>query len=544
MPIELSGRPIFLASPGNLAHERDICRKTVSAFNEERANPARVHFLVRGWEQFPAGVGRPQARINPYIDDCDFMILMLGDHWGSPPSLDGPYSSGTEEEFHRCLELLGSADACMRDLLVLFKTVDAGRLRDPGPQLCKVMDFRDRLEQSKGLLFDTFDSDDSLSGVITRNLVAWSAQPLGARVPQTITLQEQMIPVEPSDSIPMHELSDSTPMQLLETAKKKVAAGHLMQAEAAFSHAIKDGDPEALTEYAQFMRRTGRLEQALILNNQLLKDPALLARDDAEAVAYRTNSLANMGVIHRKRGELTQSRDLLHEAVETARASAEPINQKLCYALDNYGLTLLKIAEPDAAVQFFEEAHTLRENFGSPKELAQSAINLGRSQMNLGNYAAAESRFAESVGLLGGDYDDHLMANALSGLAESVLRQDISDGVRAYIEKALGINERIQNSDGVSIAHALFARLLVVEGSLTDAEKHALVSQEKSEKSNNAAGLGTATWLLAEVAFAKGETSRARGLLREAKVHAGKAQSVLLDRDIEQISLKLSVAGA
>ncbi|ALU73766.1 hypothetical protein H351_32390 (plasmid) [Rhodococcus erythropolis R138] len=541
MPIELSGRPIFLASPGNLAHERDICRKTVSAFNEDRANATGVHFLVRGWEQFPAGVGRPQAKINPYIDDCDFMILMLGDHWGTPPGLDGTYSSGTEEEFHRCLELLKSSDACMRDLLVLFKTIDADRLRDPGPQLCKVMDFRDRLEQSKSLLFDTFDSDDSLSGVITRNLVEWAVQPLGIRVPQTITLPAQLTPAELSASTPIHELSDSTP-QLLETAKKHAAAGHLMQAEAAFSHAIKDGDPEALTEFAQFMRRTGRLEKALELNNQLLDDPTLLARDDAEAVGYRTNSLANMGVIHRKRGELTRSRDLLHEAVETARTSAEPINQKLCYALDNYGLTLLKIAEPDAAIQSFEEAHTLRQEFGSPQELAQSAINLGRSQMNLGDYAAAEARFVEAIDFLENDHDDHLMANGLSGLAESGLRQGASAGTRGHIEQALEINERIQNSDGASIAHALFARLLLHEGSPDKAEKHALVSQEKSEKSNNAAGLGTATWLLAEVALAKGETSRARALLREATVNARKAQSLLLDRDIEQTSAKIAAA--
>ncbi|WP_156667366.1 tetratricopeptide repeat protein, partial [Rhodococcus sp. AJR001] len=391
--------------------------------------------------------------------------------------------------------------------------------------------------------FDTFDSDDSLSGVITRNLVEWAAQPLGVRVPQTITLPAQMTPAELSASTPMHELSDSTPMQLLATAKRHAAAGHLMQAEAAFSHAIKDGDPEALTEFAQFMRRTGRLERALALNNQLLADPALLARGDAEAVAYKTNSLANMGVIHRKRGELTQSRDLLHEAVETARASAQPINQKLCYALDNYGLTLLKITEPDAAIQLFEEAHSLRQDFGSPKELAQSAINLGRSQMRLGDYAAAEARFAEAIDFLRDDHDDHLMANALSGLAESGLRQGAADGAQGHIEQALKINERIQNSDGVSIAHALFAQLLLLEGAPDEAERHALVSQEKSEKSNNAAGLGTAAWLLAEVAFAKGGTSRARALLREATVHARKAQSPLLDRDIEQTSVKLSAAG-
>jgi hypothetical protein len=35
-----------------------------------------------------------------------------------------------------------------------------------------------------------------------------------------------------------------------------------MQAEATFAHAIEDGGAEAVSEFALFMRRTGRLERS------------------------------------------------------------------------------------------------------------------------------------------------------------------------------------------------------------------------------------------------------------------------------------------
>lgn len=525
MTIDLSGREVFIASPGNLAEERTACRRTISAFNEEHANAEGVHFLARAWEQLPGGLGRPQARINPLLDKCDFMILMLGDRWGSEPSVDGPYSSGTEEEFHRCIELLASPHAHMRDLLVLFKTVDADKLGDAGPQLRQVMSFRDGLERAKVLAYEQFDSTERLSSLITRTLRAWAIQPLNERTPQVIELPPQMLPDEP--------IASSTP-QLLEIARKHSSDGLLMQAEAAYSIAVKDDDPQAVTEFALFMRRTGRPHQALKLNKQLLKNPILLSQTSSESFSLRANSLANMGIIYRKRGAMNKSRKSLREAVETARSSPEPVTNELCYALDNLGLTLLKNASAPEANAAFEESHSLRKEYNLRSGLAQSAINLGRSHMHLLQFSDAADRFAEARAILATEEDDHLLANALAGIAEARLRQDITDGVEEIVSEAMGINARIQNSDGSSIANSLYARLSLATGALDEAELYARSTREESEGSDNPTGLGTAAWLLAEICLARGEVLRAKKFSTEAKAHAQKAQSNLLDIDIEK----------
>ncbi len=460
------------------------------------------------------------------------MLLLLGDEWGSPPGHDGVYSSGTEEEFDQGLRLLADPDAVMRDLLILFKTIGSDRVRDPGPQLLKVMEFRSRLESSKSLLYGTFDSDESLSDALKLKLDEW-ALPLRDRIPLCISLPQDVVPVEPSAS--------ATQPQLLESAKANAANGLLMQAEAAFAHAIKDGDPEALTEFAKFMRRTGRLERALALNKELLSDPVLLNSTDPQSVGYRVSSLANMGVIQRKRGSLTESRDLLHEAVQTARSSAQPVNRQLCYALDNYGHTLLGIGETDLAIKQFEESHILRRDFGSQADLAQSSINIGRTALQLGQYDKAESQFNEALALQRNDPDDHLRANTLCGVAESRLRRNLQHGVREMVEEALETNRRIQNSNGVSISHALLARLFLLQDSLDSAEQHALACQLESEKTNNYIGRGTAAWLLAEVAIAKGEGVRASDLIDRANEYADKAQNRLLSEDVAGTLRKINL---
>jgi tetratricopeptide (TPR) repeat protein len=513
-----------------MAHERNLCRQIVAELNTTHACIDGATFLLRGWEQVSGGVGRPQGKINPLIDDCDYMILLLGHRWGSEPAHEGPYSSGTEEEFHHCLDLLASDVAAMRDVLVLLKALDPDRVRDPGPQLTKVMEFRDRLEASKQLLFATFDSDDKLRAALEGALSEW-AKPLKDRTPVRIDLPERRS-VEPPGG--------STVEQLLDVARKHASDGLIMQAEAAFAHAISDGNPEALTEYAQFSRRIGQLDRALELNRRLLSDPALLQATDAAATAYRVSSLANIGVIERKRGNLSASIDALREALKTARASKQPLPRELCYALDNYGLTLIRVGRRERALEKFGEAHNLRKEFGTAPSLAQSAINLGRAALTVGQFVDAERHFQEALTPLETEHDDHQWANAKCGVAEAKLRRGETEGVDAVLTEALAANERVTNSDGISIARGLLARLALLRDDLDGAEREARMCEAESRNSGSLAGSGIASWLLAEVALGRGDLERAGELLSDAKSAADRTHDPLLASDVQSTLEKLN----
>ncbi len=96
---------VFIASPGDLAVERRAFRDAIEQLNAGFADGANVSFEALGWEDTLASTGRrSQSVINKDIDLCDVFILTMHRRWGQAAPDAGPYSSYTEEEFHRALE--------------------------------------------------------------------------------------------------------------------------------------------------------------------------------------------------------------------------------------------------------------------------------------------------------------------------------------------------------------------------------------------------------------------------------------------------------
>src|SRR5713101_4392231 len=158
MPADLKGVRVFIASPRGLDEERRIFRDTLNAFSQNDAIWRGVSFIPMGWEDALPGSGRPQSKINDDLRRCDFVILVLHDRWGTPPGVTG-YTSGTEEEYEVARECLQSDAHPMQDIVVLFKSVDADRLSDPGNELQKVLAFKLALEKNQSMLFGDFHSE-------------------------------------------------------------------------------------------------------------------------------------------------------------------------------------------------------------------------------------------------------------------------------------------------------------------------------------------------------------------------------------------------
>lgn len=93
---------VFLASPGDLADERNIAKVIVDDFNSQLADALGYQVELVGWEDTLPGVGRPQGIINRDLDGCDLFVGMLWKRWGTPPGTE-PYTSGFEEEFKRSM---------------------------------------------------------------------------------------------------------------------------------------------------------------------------------------------------------------------------------------------------------------------------------------------------------------------------------------------------------------------------------------------------------------------------------------------------------
>ncbi|NIP39669.1 MAG: DUF4062 domain-containing protein [Candidatus Dadabacteria bacterium] len=151
---------VLIASPGDCAKERELVRNAIEILNVGFGDGAGVEFEALGWEDTLASTGRrSQSVINAEIDRCGVFILVLHRRWGQSAPDAKPYSSYTEEVFHRALERWKKEQSL--EIFVFFKRVDAGQEADAGPQLQKVLDFRKQLEETRQILYRYIDNKEN-----------------------------------------------------------------------------------------------------------------------------------------------------------------------------------------------------------------------------------------------------------------------------------------------------------------------------------------------------------------------------------------------
>ncbi len=155
---------VFIASPGDLSDERYVVRDAVIEMNEILAKNLGYHIELMGWEDTPAGFGRPQHLINQDLDKCDLFIGVMWKRWGTPPDVNGAYTSGFEEEYERSIERRKQGNT--PEISLFFKDVSDDLLNDPGDDLKKVLTFRKKIIDEKIILFQNFSDVKKLEKLI------------------------------------------------------------------------------------------------------------------------------------------------------------------------------------------------------------------------------------------------------------------------------------------------------------------------------------------------------------------------------------------
>ncbi|SFR99473.1 Tetratricopeptide repeat-containing protein [Agrococcus baldri] len=482
MPIELQGRQVFIASPSGLDPERDAVRQALRIFNRSDAMREGVIFIDRGWEETPPGVGRAQTLINRLIEPCDFMLVVLGERWGTPPG-ESKFSSGTEEEFYYALDLLAAVNSDMRDIHVYFRTIAPELLRDPGDELKKVLAFKQRLQESQKILYSTFDTDENLALRVHRSLREWSGT-LSARSPMVIDMPGSFADFERASVDP------------LEAALEAETQGATVRAEILFAQAAEDGDPAALVASARFARRRGLLEDATEQNKHAVA--ALSARRDrsSDEDSALVSAMANIGVIARSQGDIERSIAALEEAIRLAESSPHDVTEQLTYALDNLGHSLAHISHLDEARAAYERAGDARRIAGDPRHALMTSLHLGWLALKNSQPEIAAANFESAAAEL--EDDPVEMARCLSGWGDALVQVGRADEAVEKLDRSLEINKELGNSNGISIASGLLARAYANLGD-GDAEQAAIEETiRQSERSGSAIGRATGLRLQAE----------------------------------------------
>jgi len=184
-PKKIDTYHVFLASPGDVAKEREQVREFFTNYNRHTAHMWNARFEVIDWENYAtAGVGRPQELITKqtlekYRDSLALVIGIMAQRFGSP---SGKAESGTEEEFNWAME--AHKKSGWPEIKWFFRKAEQldGLPADPDElskaldQWRKVLAFRTRMKDMNDPVFYTeYPAADQFTKVLERDLNLWLA---------------------------------------------------------------------------------------------------------------------------------------------------------------------------------------------------------------------------------------------------------------------------------------------------------------------------------------------------------------------------------
>lgn len=159
---------VFIASPGDVMLEREKARDEVLSLRA-LAHKHGFDLEATGWETHAApGMGRSQARINQLVRECDLFLGILWRRFGLPT---GEAESGTLEEFNLARERYAKEHA--PEIMLYFREVHPDFLADPGPQLHKVLEFKQQVEDGRLALYANYRDPEHFASLLRQHITDW-----------------------------------------------------------------------------------------------------------------------------------------------------------------------------------------------------------------------------------------------------------------------------------------------------------------------------------------------------------------------------------
>ncbi len=159
---------VFIASPGDVRLEREKARDEILSLRP-LAQKHGFDLEATGWETHAApGMGRSQARINQLVRECDLFLGILWRRFGVPT---GEAESGTLEEFNLARERYAREHA--PEIMLYFREVHPDFLADPGPQLQKVLAFKQQVEEGRLALYANYRDPEHFAALLRQHVTDW-----------------------------------------------------------------------------------------------------------------------------------------------------------------------------------------------------------------------------------------------------------------------------------------------------------------------------------------------------------------------------------
>lgn len=153
--------PVMIASPGDVAEEREIIRTVIHDWNDVNATASKVVLSPVGWETHssPELGNRPQELINTrLLKNCDLLVGVFWTRLGTPT---GKAQSGTVEEIQEHV-------AAGKPAMIYFSSKPVAPQSIDSAQFAEVQAFKDKLKPLG--LVEFFDNPQQFREKLTKQL--------------------------------------------------------------------------------------------------------------------------------------------------------------------------------------------------------------------------------------------------------------------------------------------------------------------------------------------------------------------------------------
>lgn len=471
---------IFLASPSDAGDLRKIVKDTTKQYN---MGITPHTFTVVGWEDIPGGIGRPQDIINTLLDECDFLITIFNRRWGSPAGGFWEFTSGTEEEFFRGLRNLARRDRPMKDVWIAFPDEtfsDQDHLTQAG-DFTRLTEFKHRVEESKSILFHTYNDDASFMRGLKQKLRDWANN--------TGTSRQKRI----HKLLPLSEREYLQATYLIIDGEDLVNRGDIDAGLDKLKDAARIGDSKAKLRYATHLLRQGKHEAARKIAKQALK----IVEEDRVQPEYALIELkiAQTFLPHQP---LSKTATILQQAMDDLDTSVSSQALARAQILDQLGLLFIQ-SDASKALMHFNKSFQLRRRHYSHTGEAQSLINCGRAKLRLKRLEEAFDDATQALKKLPQGYFLNLHANAAALASEALYAQGKIDEALNFSQHAVEINTQINHIKGLAIAKLLCSKCLLKIGNIDEARVLAEESLAHNQEISNENGEQKAQELLQQI---------------------------------------------
>ena len=524
---------VFMASPGDLAVERRVYKDTIDLLNMGFGDGAEVRFFPLGWENILATTGpRVQNVINGEIDSCDVFILVLHRRWGQEAP-DSEYTSYTEEEFHRALDRYNKTKD--PQIFVFFKNIDPGQIADAGPQLTKVLTFRRSLEESRRVLYQTFNDEKEFQNNLDRHLRAYAKGELPDhhKIGESIVLQKKHKEAVQQTETKTKELSDKLETSRQESkareakqielermlarqASKAANDGHLEEARQMFAQAL-DGTTslEVLSLASSFYRRTGELDVA----EEIIRRWLAICGEESETPETAA-ALGDLALIYQTRGYLDIAIKMYQKALIIEETLG--LQEGMANHYGNLGLIYRDRGELDRAEDMHRRSLSINEKLDRQWGMASQYGNLGEVYIKRDDLDKAEEMLFKALEINEKLGRQESASHQYGDLAVVYLKRDDLDKAEEVVLKALAINEKFDMQVNMANQYNTLGLIYQKRDDLDKAEEMLLKALMISKKLGLIEGIGSAYGNLGIIYQEGGDLDRAEEMYRKSLAIAEK----------------------